>query len=57
MYSEPPNTGPSGIRMVIFQTLFKSGFQMVKGSHFVKTIQKPEWSAICLPFENRTEVF
>jgi hypothetical protein len=42
-YSEPPNTGLSGIRMVIFQTLLKSGFQMVKGSHFVKTIQKPDF--------------
>jgi hypothetical protein len=25
-YSEPPNTRPSGIQMVIFRTLFKSGF-------------------------------
>jgi hypothetical protein len=40
-YSEPPNTGPSGIQMVIFWTLFESGFQMVKGSHFAKTIRKP----------------
>jgi hypothetical protein len=36
------NTGPSGIQMVIFWTLFKLGFGMVKGSHFVKTIRKPD---------------
>jgi hypothetical protein len=30
LYSEHPNTGPSGIRMVIFRTLFVSGFRMVK---------------------------
>jgi hypothetical protein len=41
-YSDPPDTGPSGIRMIIFWTLLKSGFQMVKGSHFVKTILKPD---------------
>ncbi len=28
MYSTPPNTGLSGIRMVIFRTQFVSGFQM-----------------------------
>ncbi len=28
-YSEPPNTGLSGIQMVIFRTQFVSGFQMV----------------------------
>jgi hypothetical protein len=28
-YSNPPNTEPSGIQMVIFQTLLGSGFQMV----------------------------
>jgi hypothetical protein len=28
--------------MVIFQTLLKSGFQMVKGSHFVKIIPEPD---------------
>ncbi len=41
-YSDPPNTGPSGIQMVIFRTLFKSGSRMKK---------RP----FCfLPFENRT---
>jgi hypothetical protein len=28
--------------MVIFRMLFVSGFRMVKGSHFEKTIQKPD---------------
>jgi hypothetical protein len=28
LYSTPPNTGLSGIRMVIFWTQFVSGFQM-----------------------------
>jgi hypothetical protein len=42
VYSEPPNTGLSGIQMVIYRTLFVSGFRMVKGSHFVKTIRKPD---------------
>jgi hypothetical protein len=29
IYSQPPNTGLSGIQMVIFWTQFVSGFQMV----------------------------
>ncbi len=29
IYSNPPNTEQSSIRMVIFRTLFVSGFQMV----------------------------
>jgi hypothetical protein len=41
-YSEHLKTGPTGFGTVIFRTLFKSGFRMVKGSHFVKTIQKPD---------------
>jgi hypothetical protein len=32
IYSNPPNTGPSGIRKVIFQTLFASGYQTVRFS-------------------------
>jgi hypothetical protein len=44
IYSDPPNTGPSGIRMVIFGTLeirFSNVFFKMAanyGSHFVKTI-------------------
>jgi hypothetical protein len=34
-YSEHPKTGSSGIQMVIFRTLFKSGFRLVKGNHLV----------------------
>jgi hypothetical protein len=69
-YSDPPNTRPSGIRMVIFRTLFGSGFQMVKGSHLVFTIRKPDKIGqkvtkpdkksdfrMVGPFEIRTEVF
>jgi predicted RNA binding protein YcfA (HicA-like mRNA interferase family) len=37
-----------GIQMVIFWTLLKSGFQMVKGSHFVKKHSKTRHS--CLVF-------
>ncbi len=56
MYSDPPNTGPSGFRMVIFRTLLKSGFQMVKGTHLVFTIPKPDkksgfrmvWRPFCI---------
>jgi hypothetical protein len=33
IYSQHPNTGPSGIQMVIFQTLFGSGYQMVRFSN------------------------
>jgi hypothetical protein len=32
-YSQHPKTGPSGFQMVIFRTLFMSGFQIV--SHLV----------------------
>jgi hypothetical protein len=41
-HGEPPNTGLSGIRMVIFRTLFKSGFRMALAAILLK------------PFENRT---
>jgi hypothetical protein len=41
-YSEPPNTGLSGIGMVIFWTLLKSGFRMVLAA------------ILCLQFENQT---
>jgi hypothetical protein len=34
-YSTPPNTGLSGIRMVIFRTIFLSGFQMVSAILFL----------------------
>jgi hypothetical protein len=34
-YSNPPNTGLSGIQMVIFRTLFVSGFQMVAAILFL----------------------
>jgi hypothetical protein len=37
-YSDPPNTGPSGIQMVIFRTLFVSGIQMVLAANLLKTI-------------------
>jgi hypothetical protein len=63
MYSEPPNTGPSGIRMVIFRTLFKSGYRMALAAILLKPFKnwtkRPvfEWSAILLPFENRTGPF
>jgi hypothetical protein len=43
-YSRPPNTEPSDIRMVIFRTLFITGFQMVAAILF-------------LPFEIRTGYF
>jgi hypothetical protein len=41
-YSEPPNTGLSGIQMVIFRTVFKSGFQMVLAYILFFTIRKPD---------------
>jgi hypothetical protein len=60
----------TSIRMVIFWTLFGSGFQMVKGSHLVFSIQKPDKTRqkvtkpdkksgfrMVGPFEIRTEVF
>ncbi len=40
--SEPPNTGLSGIRMVIFGTLFGSSFQMALAAIVLQTIQKPD---------------
>jgi hypothetical protein len=43
-YSNPPNTEPSGIQMVIFRKLFVSRFQMVAAILF-------------LPFEIRTRYF
>jgi hypothetical protein len=43
LYSEPTNTGPSGIRMVIFRTLFVSGFRMALAA------------ILFFPFENRTK--
>jgi hypothetical protein len=46
LYSHPPNTRPSGIRMVIFRTLFKSGFQMVKWHNLA--------AILFLAYENRT---
>jgi hypothetical protein len=39
-YSQHPKTGRSGFRMVIFRTLFESGFRTV--SHLVFTIRKPD---------------
>jgi hypothetical protein len=42
-YSHHLKTGPSGFRMVIFQTKFGSGFQMALAAILVK------------PFENRTK--
>jgi hypothetical protein len=41
-YSDPPNTGLSGFRMVIFWTLLKSGFQMVLAAILLNTIPKPD---------------
>ncbi len=41
-YSDPLNTGPSGIRMVIFRTLIVSGFRMALSAILFKTIQKPD---------------
>jgi hypothetical protein len=43
MYSEPPKTGLSGIRMVIFRTLFVSGFRMLLAAILLKTIRKPDF--------------
>jgi hypothetical protein len=40
-YSEPPNTGLSGIQMVIFRTFFGFGFQMALAAILLQTIQKP----------------
>jgi hypothetical protein len=42
LYSEPPNTGLSGIRLVIFRTLFVSGFLMDLAAILLKTILKPD---------------
>jgi hypothetical protein len=42
LYNELPNTGLSGIRMVIFRTVFKSGFQMVLAAILFFTILKPD---------------
>jgi hypothetical protein len=33
-----PKTGPSGIRMVIFGTLFKSGFRMALAATLVRMV-------------------
>jgi hypothetical protein len=41
MYSEPTNTGTSGLRMVSFRTLFVSGFEMALAAVLLKTILKP----------------
>jgi hypothetical protein len=54
-YSEPPNTRLSGIQMVIFRTVFGSGFWMLKTRWLPNLVFK--WSAIFLPFENRTGPF
>jgi hypothetical protein len=43
-YSEPLNTGLSGIRMVIFRTDYKSGFRMVSAAILFFTIRKPDQS-------------
>jgi hypothetical protein len=66
-YSIHPKAGSSGFQMVISRTLFGSGFQMVGHLVLAAILLKPfenqtkspvfEWSAIFLPFENRTEVF
>ncbi len=42
-YSAPPKTGLSSIQMVIFWTLFKSGFRMALAAILLK------------PFKNRTK--
>jgi hypothetical protein len=42
-YSQHQKTGPSGIQMVIFCTIFGSGFQMALAAILLK------------PFENRTK--
>jgi hypothetical protein len=42
-YSQHPKTGPSGIQMVIFRTLFESRFQMALAA------------ILFLPFKNRTK--
>jgi hypothetical protein len=59
-YSEPPSTRPSGIQMVIFWTLFVSGFRMVLAVNLFFTIQKPDKKSgfrMVEPFESWTEVF
>jgi hypothetical protein len=43
LYSEPPNTRLSGIRMVIFRTLFVSSIWMVLGAILLKNIQIPDF--------------
>ena len=42
LYSEQLNTRPSGIQMVIFRTLFVSGFRMALAAILLKTIRKPD---------------
>jgi hypothetical protein len=51
-YNDPPNNGPSGIQMVIFQILLKSGFQMF----FSRWLPMMAF-ILKKPFENRTEIF
>jgi hypothetical protein len=40
-YSQHPNTGQSGIQMVIFRTLIVSGFRMALAAILLKTTENP----------------
>jgi hypothetical protein len=57
VYSNPPNTKLSGIQMVIFRTLFVSGFQMVVAILFLPFEILTRYFLTCLDHFGTNKIF